>query len=38
MHNYIIQTSLTIAIWLYLGVMFITYKLFYIVLYTPKIN
>ena len=38
MHNYIIQASLTIAIWLYLGVKFITYKLFYTVLYTPKIN
>ena len=38
MHNYIIQASQTIAIWLYLGVIFITYKLFYTILYTPKIN
>ena len=38
MHNYIIQALLTIAIWLYLEVIFITYKLFYTVLYTPKIN
>ena len=38
MHNYIIQASLTIAIWLYLVVIFITYKLFYTILYTPKIS
>ena len=38
MHNYIIQTSINTAIRHYLGVMFVTYKQFYKVLNTPKIN